>query len=462
MSGGSASSASATHASKRSRPSSTRPSVVSATALSRLDFEGETVDPGYPHRSPARISVGACACQISPSTFTCPSGASEVMASPTVPIIVCTPTCRLSAPAVANAEEPETELEDGGERDHEQAPTATAGRRARGSGRGSGARLASVEQFTASSHNRHSVVPRGGATLPGMARTLGLGDAGSGAEALAAAYERGYSQGDLLTIGIEEELILVDAASLQPAEAIESVLGAVCDPRVTAEFRAAQVELVSPVGVTVAGLALRARGDQGGGGRRARRQGEAARGGDAPDVERPGADHRPAPLPPDRRRAPVGAAARPAERAPRPRGPRRRRRGARDLQRRPGLPPGARRARRQLALFRGERLRVSPRPASSSARTILAPGSRPRSPPGASWPRSSPGAQAAGSSPTSPTSGGTSASAPISGRSSSGSRTRRPRSTTRRRSPRSSRASSRHCGCGCAPAIASRRIPHTC
>ena len=55
-------------------------------------------------------------------------------------------------------------------------------------------------------------------------------------------------------MGIEEELILVDAASLQPAGAIESVLGAVSDSRVTAEFRSAQVELVSPVGVTVAGL----------------------------------------------------------------------------------------------------------------------------------------------------------------------------------------------------------------
>jgi len=83
-----------------------------------------------------------------------------------------------------------------------------------------------------------------------MASTLELGDAG----ALAAAYERGYSQGDLLTIGIEEELVLVDPVSLEPAAAIESVLGTVRDPRVTAEFRAAQVELVTPVGITVAAL----------------------------------------------------------------------------------------------------------------------------------------------------------------------------------------------------------------
>jgi glutamate---cysteine ligase / carboxylate-amine ligase len=83
-----------------------------------------------------------------------------------------------------------------------------------------------------------------------MARTIELGDV----EALATAYERGYAQGDLLTIGIEEELILVDPGTLQPAQAIESVLGAVRDSRVTAEFRAAQVELVTPVGVTVPAL----------------------------------------------------------------------------------------------------------------------------------------------------------------------------------------------------------------
>jgi glutamate---cysteine ligase / carboxylate-amine ligase len=83
-----------------------------------------------------------------------------------------------------------------------------------------------------------------------MARTVELG----GTEALAAAYERGYAQSDLLTLGIEEELILVDPESFAPIEAIELVLGAAPDPRVMAEFRAAQVELVTPVGVTVGAL----------------------------------------------------------------------------------------------------------------------------------------------------------------------------------------------------------------
>jgi carboxylate-amine ligase len=87
-----------------------------------------------------------------------------------------------------------------------------------------------------------------------MVRTLEHWGADAGAEALAAAYERGYTQGDLLTLGIEEELILVDPVDYAPIDAIELVLGAVRDPRVTAEFRAAQVELVTPVGLTVGAL----------------------------------------------------------------------------------------------------------------------------------------------------------------------------------------------------------------
>ena len=88
-----------------------------------------------------------------------------------------------------------------------------------------------------------------------MARPLGLwGGADAGAEALAAAYERGFTQGDLLTMGIEEELILVDPVTFAPVEAIDYVLGSVRDPRVTAEFRAAQVELVTPIGLTAGAL----------------------------------------------------------------------------------------------------------------------------------------------------------------------------------------------------------------
>src|SRR5262249_33733378 len=110
------------------------------------------------------------------------------------------------------------------------------------------------EQFTSSSQDRHSAVPGSESTLSGMARPLELGGADAGADALAAVYERGYTQSDLLTMGIEEELILVDPVTFAPVEAIEVVLGAVPDPRLTAEFRAAQVELVTPVGVTVGAL----------------------------------------------------------------------------------------------------------------------------------------------------------------------------------------------------------------
>src|SRR5262249_6584894 len=134
--------------------------------------------------------------------------------------------------------------------------------KAHGSGRKMSARISTrirstlrrVNQFTSSSQERHNIVSGAGSTISGMTNTLDLGDAGAGVEALAARYERGYVQSDVLTIGIEEELILVAPGSFAPAEAIASVLGAVPDPRVTAEFRAAQVELVTPVGVTVAGL----------------------------------------------------------------------------------------------------------------------------------------------------------------------------------------------------------------
>src|SRR5262249_37123287 len=134
--------------------------------------------------------------------------------------------------------------------------------KAHGSGRKMSARISTrirstlrrVNQFNSSAQERHNIVSSAGGTISVMTNTLDLGDAGAGVEALAARYERGYVQSDVLTIGIEEELILVDPGSFAPAEAIESVLGAVPDPRVTAEFRAAQVELVTPVGLTVGAL----------------------------------------------------------------------------------------------------------------------------------------------------------------------------------------------------------------
>ena len=75
-----------------------------------------------------------------------------------------------------------------------------------------------------------------------------------GVEALVASYECGFMPGNLPTIGVEEELILVDGESLEPVNAIESVLAALPGERFQAEFRASQIEIVTPVFVTVADL----------------------------------------------------------------------------------------------------------------------------------------------------------------------------------------------------------------
>ncbi|HEX4521264.1 MAG TPA: YbdK family carboxylate-amine ligase [Gaiellaceae bacterium] len=77
----------------------------------------------------------------------------------------------------------------------------------------------------------------------------------NGGEALAASYQGGFSGSDLLTLGLEEELILVDPVSLEPAEEIELLLGAVSGTRFEAELRTSQVELVMPVSLSAADLA---------------------------------------------------------------------------------------------------------------------------------------------------------------------------------------------------------------
>jgi carboxylate-amine ligase len=70
---------------------------------------------------------------------------------------------------------------------------------------------------------------------------------------LARSFERGFRSGSLPTLGLEEELILVDADSLEPADEAERVLaGAPGDARFKLELRAAQLELVTPVCLTVA------------------------------------------------------------------------------------------------------------------------------------------------------------------------------------------------------------------
>lgn len=58
------------------------------------------------------------------------------------------------------------------------------------------------------------------------------------------------------TVGAEEELLLIDPSTSQPAPAVELALSIFeGDPRVATEFRSAQVEIVSPVCVAVADVA---------------------------------------------------------------------------------------------------------------------------------------------------------------------------------------------------------------
>jgi glutamate---cysteine ligase / carboxylate-amine ligase len=70
---------------------------------------------------------------------------------------------------------------------------------------------------------------------------------------LAASFEDAFASAPALTVGLEEELILVDPDSLLPVDAIEHVLALVeGDDRFTAELRATQVELQTPICLTVA------------------------------------------------------------------------------------------------------------------------------------------------------------------------------------------------------------------
>jgi carboxylate-amine ligase len=67
-------------------------------------------------------------------------------------------------------------------------------------------------------------------------------------------YRLGFSRGFLPTVGLEEELILVDPDSLQPACEAARLLEKLGDHRFAAELRTAQIELVMPVSLTVADL----------------------------------------------------------------------------------------------------------------------------------------------------------------------------------------------------------------
>jgi glutamate---cysteine ligase / carboxylate-amine ligase len=74
----------------------------------------------------------------------------------------------------------------------------------------------------------------------------------SDAAELAVSYERGFSRGLRQSIGLEEELILVDPTFLEPADEIESILDQLGhDERFQPELRAAQVEIATRVWMTV-------------------------------------------------------------------------------------------------------------------------------------------------------------------------------------------------------------------
>src|SRR5438445_5127511 len=76
--------------------------------------------------------------------------------------------------------------------------------------------------------------------------------AGQDAERLSARYVRGFAAELPFTVGLEEELILVDPDSLLPVNAIDSILAEVeRDDRFKAEFRASQIELRTNVCLTV-------------------------------------------------------------------------------------------------------------------------------------------------------------------------------------------------------------------
>ena len=65
-------------------------------------------------------------------------------------------------------------------------------------------------------------------------------------EAMARELRAGFAGTAAATVGLEEELIVVDAGSLDPVDDVDSVLDRPCDQRVTHEFRSAQLELVIP------------------------------------------------------------------------------------------------------------------------------------------------------------------------------------------------------------------------
>jgi glutamate---cysteine ligase / carboxylate-amine ligase len=69
---------------------------------------------------------------------------------------------------------------------------------------------------------------------------------------LAAGFREAFESGPSLTLGVEEELLLLEPGTLCPAAEIDQVLERMGgDARFACEFRSAQLELITPVGQTV-------------------------------------------------------------------------------------------------------------------------------------------------------------------------------------------------------------------
>jgi gamma-glutamyl:cysteine ligase YbdK (ATP-grasp superfamily) len=70
------------------------------------------------------------------------------------------------------------------------------------------------------------------------------------------AVQRRFDHAPALTVGVEEEVILLDPVTFLPSDAVEDVLAWLDrDPRFKPELRCAQLELVTPPASTVADVA---------------------------------------------------------------------------------------------------------------------------------------------------------------------------------------------------------------
>lgn len=90
--------------------------------------------------------------------------------------------------------------------------------------------------------------------LGGGAPVSGSVDLAVSCDELTVELRAGFGGNAAATVGLEEELIVVDAGSLEPVDDVDSVLGSTLDRRITHEFRASQLELVIPPAQTAGRL----------------------------------------------------------------------------------------------------------------------------------------------------------------------------------------------------------------